>query len=159
MIYDIRPSVFYSVLGIFVQFLLFILPLIILVYCCGRIVWGLHIRIDTNTTESQSNLSDKFLLARQNTIKTFLLVGLCFIICWIQNQVYYLMYNLGYDIDWNSTYYKYTILIIFLNCTVNPFIYLIKYKDYQKALKNFFSCGKIESSVKYHDNVSSEKNN
>ena len=120
VLYDFFPGVFYSVFAIFIQFLIFILPLIILVDCYGRIVWVLHRRINTNTTESQSNLGDKFLLARKNTIKTFLLVGLCFIICWIQNQVYYLIFNLGYDVNWNSPYYQYTILMIFLNCTVNP---------------------------------------
>ena len=145
VIYAVRPGIFYSMFGVFVQFILFILPLMILIYCYGRIVWVLHTRINTNTTESQSNLGDKFLLARKNTIKTFLLVGLCFIICWSQNQVYYLMFNLGYEADWNSVYYKYSVLIIFLNCTVNPFIYLIKYEDYQKALQNFVSCKKGES--------------
>ena len=149
VLYDFFPGVFYSVFAVFIQFLIFILPLIILVYCYGRIVWVLHTRINTNTTESQFNLGDKFLLARKNTIKTFLLVGLCFIICWIQNQVYYLIFNLGSEVDWNSTYYKYTILMIFLNCTVNPFIYLIKYDDYQKALRNFLFCGKINSGVEY----------
>ena len=146
VLYDFFPGVFYSVFAIFIQFLIFILPLIILVYCYGRIVWVLHRRINTNTTESQSNLGDKFLLARKNTIKTFLLVGLCFIICWIQNQVYYLIFNLGYDVNWNSPYYQYTILMIFLNCTVNPFIYLIKYEDYQKALRSFVCCWKMDSS-------------
>ena len=145
VIYAVRPGILYSMFGVFVQFILFILPLIILVYCYRRIVWVLHTRINTNTTESQSNLGDKFLLARKNTIKTFLLVGLCFIICWSQNQVYYLMFNLGYEADWNSVYYKYSVLMIFLNCTVSPFIYLIKYEDYQKALRNFVSCKKGES--------------
>ena len=149
MLYDFFPGVFYSIFAVFIQFLIFILPLIILVYCYGRIVWVLHSRIGNNTSESKSNLDDKFQLARKNTIKTFLLVGLCFIICWIQNQVYYLIFNLGYHVDWNSTYYKYTILMIFLNCTVNPFIYLIKYDDYQKALRNFVCCGRRGSSVQY----------
>ena len=139
-LYDIWPGVFYSIFGVVVQFILFILPLIILIVCYGRIVWTLHNRIGFNTAQSQSNQVDKFELARKNTIKTFLLVGLCFIICWSQNQVYYLMYNLGFDADWDGVYYKYTILMIFLNCTVNPFIYLIKYDDYQRALKNFICC-------------------
>ena len=109
LVYVVSTGIFHKIFGLFVQFLIFILPLIILVYCYGRIVWVLHRRINTNTTESQSNLGDKFLLARKNTIKTFLLVGLCFIICWSQNQVYYLMFNCGFDADWNSIYYTYTI--------------------------------------------------
>ena len=154
-VYDIWPGVLYSIFGVFVQFILFILPLIILVYCYGRIVWVLHSRIRINTNKSHSNQGDKFQLARKNTIKTFLLFGLCFIICWSQNQVYYLMYNLGFDADLDGIYYKYTILMTFLNCTVNPFIYLIKYEDYQKALKNFMCCRKVPSGPILHHIVSS----
>ena len=84
----------------------------------------------------------KFQLARRNTIKTLLIVGLCFIICWSQNQVIYFMYNCGYDLNFNGTYVQYTVVMVFLNCTINPFIYLIKYKDYQEALKKCFHCTK-----------------
>ena len=50
------------------------------------------------------------------------------------------MYNLGYEINWNGTYYLFTVLMVFINCTVNPFIYLIKYRDYQEALKKLLGC-------------------
>ena len=83
---------------------------------------------------------DKFQIARRNTIKTLLIVGCCFIICWSQNQIVYLMFNFGYNLDWNSDYWHFTNLMVFLNCTVNPFVYLFKYIDYQVALKAFFSC-------------------
>ena len=47
------------------------------------------------------------------------------------------MYFLGYDVDWNGLYYRFCIIMVYINCTVNPFVYLIKYQDYQRALKNF----------------------
>ena len=76
----------------------------------------------------------------EETINTLLLVGLCFIICWSQNQELYIMYNCGYDLNFNSTYLQVTIPMVFCNCTVNPFIYLIEYRDYQEALKIFLHC-------------------
>ena len=85
---------------------------------------------------------DMFELARRNTIKTLLIVGLCFIICWSQNQVRYFMYNCGFEIDFLGTYHQFTVLMVFLNCTVNPFIYLIQYRDYQEALKAFLPCNR-----------------
>ena len=137
-----------SAWGVFVIFIQFIAPMIIMIYCYGRIVWLLTRKIDTNlgtkersTTDSQGVLSKRFLAARNNTIKTFLLVGICFFICWVNDEVYYLMFNLGYEADWNSTYFKFCLIMVFLNCTVNPFVYLIKYQDYQKALKELF-CSK-----------------
>ena len=117
----------------------FILPLLILMICYGRIVWILTRRIDSNFNKT-GNQNDTFQLARTNTLKTFLIISLAFVICWSNNQIYYFTYNLGYEVDWTGTYYKFTVLMAFLNCTINPFIYLIKYQDFQKALKTLFCC-------------------
>ena len=125
-------------------------------YCYGRIIWVLTRRIVTNVGNSNNRSSsgnkmeavirDKFQLARMNTIKTFLLVGLGFIICWSSDQIFFLMYNLGYDVNFNSTYYKFYVLMVFVNCIVNPFIYLVKYKDYQEALRQFCGCHKARDN-------------
>ena len=39
------------------------------------------------------------------------------------------------DFDKNSYFIKFVIFLVYLNCTINPFIYIIKYKDYHIALK------------------------
>ena len=147
----------------------FFIPLIVLVFCYGRITWMLTTRINTDLLADKSKCSnmekerdtnvgnsskDKFQLARKNTITTLLIVGLGFIICWSQNQIEYLMYNLGYPIDFNSNYHNFTVLMVFINCTVNPFIYLIKYRDYQEALKTFFSCIYHENNILGSSSVS-----
>ena len=152
--------------GILVIFFQLFIPFIILVFCYGNITWMLSRRINTDMTDtnvdnngvssecqSPTHVSssgkrkqladvhkDKFQLARRNTIKTLLIVDCCFIVCWSQNQVLYLMFNLGYNLDWNSGYYHFTVLMVFVNCTVNPFIYLIKYQDFQIALREFIKC-------------------
>ena len=142
MVYAFWPSLlFSSIFGVYMITMQFFIPCVILIYCYGRIVWILTRRIDTNLQGNDTH-TGKFLLARKNTIKTFLLVGLCFVICWSNNSFYYLLFNLGYKADWNSTYFHFTVLMIFLNCTVNPFIYLIKYQDYQAALRKLFGCEK-----------------
>ena len=108
-------------------------------YCYGKIIWVLSKRAESNldTTDSQG---DKFQLAKRNTIKTFLIVSVCFVLCWLNAQLAYLLYNLGFNISLAGTYNKVSTVIAFVNCTINPFIYLIKYRDYQMALKSFFSC-------------------
>ena len=149
------------------MFIQFFGPVMVLIICHGKIVWVLTRRINTDlmknksTTVNSDNIcgptvnartvtqvvdtgKDKFQLARRNTIKTLLIVGLCFIMCWSQNQIIYFMHNCGYKLNFNSTYFNFTILMVFINCTVNPFIYLIKYRDYQKALKIFFHCNKMQ---------------
>ena len=115
--------------------------MLIMGYCYGRIVWVLTRRLDSKLSSSGSKAT--FHVARTNTFKTLLTVALCFVICWSSNQIYYLMYNLGYQVDWNSTYFNFTVFMTCLNCTVNPFIYLIKYKDYQEALR--YCCSRQKS--------------
>ena len=139
------PSLFLSsVIGVITIVMQFILPLIILLFCYGRIIWMLRGRINSNFSNN-GNKSDKFQTAKKNTIETFLLVTICFVICWSNNQINYLMYNLGYYINFNNVYFKFRILMVFINCTINPFIYLIKYQDYKVALKAFIGYKKSKS--------------
>ena len=134
-IHSYWPSVlFSSIFGVFLFIIEFIGPLIILIYCYGRIVWVLTRRIDSKL-ETISTRADTFQLARTNTLKTFFMISICFVVCWSCEQGFYFMYNIGYNVDFNGTFYHISILMAFINCTINPFIYLIKYKDYQQALK------------------------
>ena len=68
-----------------------------------------------------------------NIIKTLLIVVLFFFLCFASEETFYLLYNLGYEVNWDGVYYKFSVIMVFLNCTVNPFIYLFNYKDFQKA--------------------------
>ena len=131
--------------GVFIFFITFLTPLIIFIFCYGRIVWILTRRIDSSLNGAKN---DKFELARTNTIKMLLLVVLGFVICWSSNTIYYMMYNLGFKVDWNSTFYKFTVVMAFLNCTINPFIYLAKYQDFQSALMSYCGC---QTSQKHGD--------
>ena len=125
-----------SAVGVFLIVIEFILPIFILFYCYGRILWVLTRRIDNNL----SNQIITFEVARRNTLKTFVLIGVSFIICWGPDQIYFLLYNLDYEmnIDKNSSFIKFVIFLVYLNCTINPFIYIVKYKDYHTALKELF---------------------
>ena len=117
----------------------YLLPLIIIAFCYGRIVWMLTRRMDTTleTSSNESQMNKRFQVARTNTIKTLLIVGLFFVICWSCDEIYFLMYWMGHKANWNTLYFKFFVLMVFINSTVNPFIYLFKYKDYQIALKQF----------------------
>ena len=93
-----------------------------------------------------SSQSDVFQMARRNTLKTFLLVSICFVLCWSCAQFNYLLYNLGFELDFNGTLNKVFILAAFGNCTINPFVYLFKYRDYQTALKDLLNFRQIASN-------------
>ena len=137
---SVLPSRFLSsIWGVVIVYIQFLGPVIILIYCYGKIAWMLTRRIDSNlvassvTSEFGNRVNTKFLKARNNTIKTVLLVGICFIICWINDEVYYMMSNLDYEADWDGTYFKFCVTMVYLNCTVNPFVYLVSYQDYHRG--------------------------
>ena len=145
-IHSFWPSVlFSSIFGVFLFIIEFPGPLVILIYCYGRIVWVLTRRIDSNL-ETTGTKADTFQLARKNTLKTFFMISFCFVVCWSLQQGFYFMYNIGYDVDFDGTFYQVSILMAFINCTINPFVYLIKYKDYQQALKHSLNCMKQTSN-------------
>ena len=64
------------------------------------------------------------------------------------------MYNCGFDLDWNSTYYHVTVLMVFINSTINPFIYLIMYRDYQVAIQILFQNKAKEQKDNLHSTSS-----
>ena len=106
-----------------------------------------------------SNQNITFEVARRNTLKTFVLIGVSFIICWGPDQIYFLLYNLGFEmnIGINSSFIKFVIFFVFLNCTINPFIYIIKYKDYQVALRKLCKCR--STGEREHLELKSSSNN
>ena len=117
----------------------FIVPLMILAYCYARILSIIRARIGSKMGSEDAQTA-KFELARNNVIKTLFIVVFFFFMCSLGIEVLFLFYSLGFEVDWNSGYYKFTVIMLFLNCTINPFIYLINYKDFQKAFMRQFYC-------------------
>ena len=136
-------------MGVILVCVQFLIPFLILVYCYGRILWTLTRRISTYSHHVQAHTKDTFNLARTNTIKTFVLVAICFVICWSNNQVYFLMYTFSYPVNFAGIYYRFTVLMVFLNSTINPFNYLIKYQDYQRAVKSCLTFKKKSHAYQY----------
>ena len=156
-VYSFWPKSFSkSIFGVILVIIEYFIPLLILAYCYGKIFWILTRRIESNFDHGTAK-TDTFQIARNNTIKTFLLVSIWFVICWSCVQFNYLLYNLGYEAnsDWNGTFFKVATLMAFLNCTINPFIYLIKYKDYQIALQELLRCGKHRNTEESENKPSS----
>ena len=107
----------------------------ILIYCYGRILWVLRKKIDSNLDKGgMSQSSAKFQTAQKNVIKTLFIVVLFLVFCFSYSEVFCLLYHLGYSMDFNGFHYKFSTVLFFFNCTVNPFIYLINYRDFQEGL-------------------------
>ena len=160
LLYAVWPNLLTGqIVAVYVVVILVFLPASILIFVYGRIAWVLSMKanrdvisdinrggnkdkiVDTSTELRMKNYE----LAKRNMIKTLVTVAACFIICWMGNQVWFLLYNIGYEIQFDSVGYQFTVLMVCVNSTVNPFIYLVQYKEYQEALKTL-ACKKRSSS-------------
>lgn len=140
-LYAVWPSVTTQrAIGVFTIFLQFFIPLGILAFCYMRMALVLKRRVHPSSTDKASTKRvDSMARARKNIFKTLALVSVSFILCWIWNQVYFLLFNLGYKlIDFQSNFYHFTVVAVFCNCCINPFIYMIKYEQFQRGLRKLF---------------------
>ena len=97
-VYSIWPSdTTQKAVGVFTIFIQFILPLLMLCYGYSRMALVLHRRVDTGGEhgggaagggdKKEAKRNESMARARANVIKTLVMVGICFIVCWTWNQV------------------------------------------------------------------------
>ncbi|ELU05601.1 hypothetical protein CAPTEDRAFT_107711 [Capitella teleta] len=139
-VYSFWPNeVTQRAVGILTVGLQFFVPIILIAIAYVQISFVLKKSVEG----AHSIREEKITRARRNVIKTLLIVTVCFVLCWCPNQAYFLLFNLGYEhVDFNSTFYHFTVIAVFCNCCMNPFIYSIQFEQFQKAAKKLFICQK-----------------
>ncbi|XP_038050822.1 beta-3 adrenergic receptor-like [Patiria miniata] len=100
-----------------------------------------------STGQAPEGQGESLMRARRNTFKTLMIVSTIFVICWAPSEVNFFLFNLGVEVDFNSPIFYIMIGLGALNCCLNPFIYAIKYKQFQKALKVVFCKRGDEASL------------
>ena len=142
--------------GICVIIIKYFIPLIIMCYCYTRIAIVLKSRVsktasssihDQSTHQAGSievaissstnapGKSDRMQKARQNVVRTLVLVTLCYFMCWTANQIYFLYFNLGNPIDFEGWIFHLTVIAVYCNCSCNPLIYIAQYNQFQLGIK------------------------
>ena len=128
--------------GVMAVVVSYIVPLSCNTFANIRMAVVLKNQTDINNVGMASDIwKKKMVNAQRNVVKMLLLVFASFVLCWTPNQVYFLLYNLGYSgVDFNSGFYHFTVIAVFCNCCFNPFLYMIKYKPFQEAAKQLLCC-------------------
>ena len=139
---SIWPSSLHSSIAGIINFTCnFFIPVCIMVYSYTRISLALRSRVAPSRTEqteasaTEKERSAKMARVRLNVIKTMGLVCLVFLFCWVWNQVWFLLYSAGYQVNWNSRFYVFTVFCVYLNASINPLIYIIKYEQFQRGVR------------------------
>ena len=77
--------------------------------------------------------------AARNVIRTMLTISIVFVLCWLANTIYVILYTAGVDIVLSGPTYSVTVYAVFGNVIVNPFIYSVQYAPFQNQVKKLFS--------------------
>ena len=130
--------------GIMTFFVLYLIPLLFLIYCYGHMAFAIRQRMrktaasakdgGENAGAQTNKAAGQWSRAKRNVIKTLALVSLAFAICWSCNSVYFFMFSLGYPADYASDFYHFTVVAIYFNCCINPFVYIFKYDQFREAM-------------------------
>ena len=97
--------------------------------------------------QQQANKDNKMNRAQKNLLKTQVIVTVCFFLCWAWNQLAFFVYNLGVHYDLTSKFHLFTIAAVNTNCCVNPFIYIAKYDEFQKAVLKMIGRSKVQPTA------------
>ena len=139
-------------------FVKMVMPIVVYSFCYIRIISILHKRFpstsSTNTTTNwksnasthqSSRSSDKRHnplekqneKAKRNVAKTLAIVTACYFICWMPNQIYVILHVTGI-ISTFGDIYGLTVILAFVNCCINPIIFIGKYDAFRTGLSLLF---------------------
>lgn len=131
--------------GIFTFILKYAIIIIVIIICYVKMALSLKKRVSPADTTSgmisvaEQSRAERMIKARNNVLKTMVIVSVVYVFCWTWNQVYILLFNLGVDVNLQNAGLYYTgIILAFLNTVINPFIYTARYKQFQKAARKLF---------------------
>lgn len=96
-------------------------------------------RVTTNAGQS-TNLPPRGTKSSRNTTSTLFILFAVYVLCWTPNQVTFLAYNLGGDVQVSSKWYQATVIVAFLNTCINPCIYCMRLKKFQMGVKLLLTC-------------------
>ncbi|XP_072177227.1 allatostatin-A receptor-like [Diadema setosum] len=74
------------------------------------------------------------IMASRSVLKTMVIVSLAYLICWGPNEILYLVYNLGGEVNFNSVYFYTTVVFVLCNMCLNPIIYAFHYGELRRGL-------------------------
>ncbi|KAJ8030217.1 Type-1B angiotensin II receptor [Holothuria leucospilota] len=104
-----------------------IIPAITMAYVYGSIIWTL--------TSNHFKLSKEIPKGVRDIFTTMIIVSVAYMICWTPDIILYLHHNLVTPHDWTDSVHRIALILAGSNVCVNPIIYIMKFKTFQRGLK------------------------
>ena len=128
-----------------------ILPLSIMVFAYVRMGLAFHqtnqSSVTEQTSENKSNLlrAKKLQKAQKNVFQICVVLVCIFFVCYAYNFSVMFSYYIGAVPSLTAPYYHFSLAAIIFNPVINPYVYTLRYKDFQFHLKLLFYCKKSPS--------------
>jgi len=73
-----------------------------------------------------------------------IIVSVTFIVCWLPGNIYFLAVDISSEMQADSLFvgYSFTVFMMYLNVSVNPFIYALKHDGVKQRLARLIICHK-----------------
>lgn len=137
-ILSLWPSVFWQeFFGITNLVIQFLLPLAVMAYYYIHMIAVLRgkTRVAPMHTAAAGNAhSAKSSKAQRKILKMLLLISFCFVLCWSWNEILVALMSFGYSVELAGPFFEFTVIMVFLNCCCNPFIYAFKHEGIRTEL-------------------------
>ena len=106
----------------------------------GVLTTGHNINVPQGHSSTREPPTQPAKRSPHRNVTTLVIVFTVYVICWTPAQVLFLLKNLGINPKYQegSQLENFAILMIMLNSICNPFIYALRFKQYQQALKGLF---------------------
>lgn len=79
-------------------------------------------------------------IAQKNLFQTCLILMLVFVATGFNHCVSLVMYYIGYYPDSSNDQYQISAALVILNSCINPYVYCIRYRDFQQQVKHLLGC-------------------
>jgi 7 transmembrane receptor (rhodopsin family) len=129
-----------------------------LLFCYSSILYVVRRRakVNTNPLVSVSNSIDARI--QMNAVKTMIVISVAFVVCWLPCDLYIAMTLIRSEENIQTAVYFTTMVAGFFNCSLNPFIYALKYDVVKSYFGGLLSCRRnaVEHSPSDSNVVSSK---
>ncbi|XP_071793204.1 galanin receptor type 1-like [Asterias amurensis] len=134
-----------AVFGLYTFTVSFFAPFIVMILAQVKVISKLNRQVKmltARTATSGLNHSDQRemwqLRVSQTLVKTLLACVITFGVCWIPNQVWFLLFNFGVPMTIGGPFHLLTVILAVGNSCVNPVIYTMTNKPFRKGIRELF---------------------
>ena len=114
-----------------------VLALILVTFCFVKTQKALERQFkNLGVIENSQSGSLHLIKQRKKTWITIVIVAASFFSLWTPHQIVLILCQFGVVTSWNSNIMQGTVVLYFLSCCINPFIYTYRSKRFREGMKN-----------------------